>query len=187
MKKIIITFLCLAFILVLSPLPSQAQVSQGSTQTMVSQLVDQEVTHIGLLPDSKLYFLKTVKEAVVGLVFFGNSKTHYLADLSQLRLKEAAKLTNKNEFALVNKNLQAYNGLIKKIVKRKYLNSSDSVVVLATNTNFIQIINIRIDENAANIDSALMDRIDASRLEMNNLNEEIATQIYKTGKGSQTK
>jgi hypothetical protein len=170
------------------PAPSRALVNQNyDSQSQIAQVIDQEMTHLGALPGSFFYFFKRFKEAAEGLFLFGNKKTLYLVDLSQLRLKEAALLTNQNKFKLVSYDLKAYNGLSQKILKRKFLDSPEIITKLLQNNRLTQLIGLRMSENESNIDSSLKTNLTDSKEEMVKLNSEIMAEIIGLIGNKQTK
>jgi hypothetical protein len=101
-----------------SDAPSKEQIRQMSFRAagrLISQKDENYQKNIGLLPDSKFYFLKKTKETVASWFKFSDNKTKYMVNLSQKRLIEFYIMQQKGNNEKSSMALISYINLIKKL------------------------------------------------------------------------
>lgn len=84
---------------------------------------------VGLLPNSKFYFLKPIGETIASWFMWGDKKTAYLTGLSQKRLIEAYQMAKINRLDLANTSIDRYSQLLKKMAKRGAYQQTDKLKI----------------------------------------------------------
>lgn len=114
-----------------SDTPSKEQIRQMALRAagrILGQKDENFQKNIGLLPDSKFYFIKKAKEKVASWFKFGDSKTKYLVNLSQKRLIEFYIMQQKGNNEKSSQVLRSYVNLIQKMENKNIDNFVSDLV-----------------------------------------------------------
>lgn len=128
--------------------PPNERIELWSKEKQFNSFKEQFEKEIGLLPNSKLYFLKRLKESINLIFLKGAKKIDYLLNLSQKRARESAILMGEGKKSYVLSTLSAYIKILRRIKKEELsnLNLDHVINIINENMTALQVVNLFSDK-----------------------------------------